>query len=190
MKRDVRYLDLPTDLWDAIEDAAAAAGRSVDMDVRLRLEAAIKADAQQQPTYCSITGHRMRTPARPVAGQAAMPAAALPEAERWEADGPSIFLAGTPFCIARVFGPPSVMGREERDGQAVAQQAQAFARIMALAPAMVAELRAAAATFRDYERHHLAKPDPEKAQRNAVMAGRIEGVLAQAQGDAPAEVAA
>lgn len=122
--------------------------------------------------------------------QDAPQAEGLPEAERWEADGASIYLAGTSFRIATVFGPPSVLGREERNGRAVAQQAQAFARIMAQAPAMMAELRAAAAAFREYERHHLAKPDPAKAERNAVLAARIEAVLAQAQGHARAEVPA
>ena len=37
-------------------------------------------------------------------------------------------------------------------------------------------LRLAAAQFREYERHHLAKtpPDEAKAQRNAALAKRIE----------------
>lgn len=41
-------------------------------------------------------------------------------------------------------------------------------------------LRQAAAQFREYERHHLAKapPDEAKAARNAAMAERIEAHLA------------
>ena len=40
-------------------------------------------------------------------------------------------------------------------------------------------LRQAAAQFREYERHHLAKspPDEAKAQRNAALAERIEAHL-------------
>lgn len=40
-------------------------------------------------------------------------------------------------------------------------------------------LRIAAAQFREYERHHLAKapPDEAKAERNATLAARIEAYL-------------
>lgn len=42
-------------------------------------------------------------------------------------------------------------------------------------------LRQAAAKFREYEAHHRAKPDPEKAQRNAEMAELCEGAIADAE---------
>ncbi|MDP3417885.1 hypothetical protein [Falsiroseomonas sp.] len=114
----------------------------------------------------------------------------LPDTERWEADGAAIYLAGTSYRIAMVFGPPAILGSEERDCSAVARQAQVYARIMATAPIMLAELRRAAATFREYEHHHRAKPDPVKAERNATLARSIERVLAQADGLAPIEVPA
>lgn len=43
---------------------------------------------------------------------------------------------------------------------------------------LIAMLREAASRFREYELHHLAKPDREKAERNGEIARRIEALAA------------
>lgn len=47
--------------------------------------------------------------------------------------------------------------------------------------ALVKALQAAAKRFREYETLHAAKPDPVKADSNAVMAAMCEAALTQAQ---------
>ncbi|NKC30174.1 hypothetical protein [Falsiroseomonas selenitidurans] len=112
----------------------------------------------------------------------ATPGHLIPDDMRWEADGRSVYLAGTSLRVAEVWGLPTTSSAGE-----ARQQAAAFARAMALAPAMLAALRRAAATFRAYERHHRAKPDHAKAEANATVARQIEDLLTAADGVAPAQ---
>lgn len=49
-------------------------------------------------------------------------------------------------------------------------------------PTLLDVARLAAVRFREYEALHAAKPDPEKARRNAEIAEQIEAALAQATG--------
>lgn len=124
-----------------------------------------------------------RTPPEP----AAAGTSSFPDTMCWEADGTSIYLAGTPIRIAAVLGLP--VDRDRADGGvtgAEQRQAQVFARVMAGAPAMMRKLREAAETFRGYERHHRAKPDHAKAEANAKAAREIEALLASLDSDTPA----
>lgn len=57
---------------------------------------------------------------------------------------------------------------------------EANARLIAAAPDMYEVARKAAARFREYEALHAAKPDMEKARRNAEMAEEIEAALLKA----------
>lgn len=47
--------------------------------------------------------------------------------------------------------------------------------------ALLAVARQAAERFREYERHHAAKPDSEKAARNGEMAARLEAAIESSQ---------
>jgi hypothetical protein len=47
-------------------------------------------------------------------------------------------------------------------------------------PGLIEALKKAAETFREYEAHHLSKPDADKAKRNADMAELCEGAAATA----------